>query len=148
MKPKHQVVLSKDDEKMLQNVIKANSSPRTVRRSTILLLAAENKIDSEIASKAKCHVTTVERVRHQFVKQGLEKTVFGSVRQRKRYKVTPKVERDLVELLVRRPPVGREKWTLRVLAAKLRISMESVRLALKRLPEKANNRHNQRFAFG
>ena len=83
---------------------------------------------------------TVERVRRQFVERGLD----GAVRQRRprreyRTRLDGEQEAHLVALACTPPPLGRRRWTLRLLAdtlVELRyadgVSYETVRQALKK----------------
>jgi transposase len=83
---------------------------------------------------------TVERVRQQFAREGLEAAL---VRRRSRRVYQRKLdgsgEAHLIALTCGEPPAGRERWTLRLLAERMvtlehvdALSHETVRRTLKK----------------
>jgi hypothetical protein len=113
-------------------------------RARILLKADQGEggaawADAAIAGALESHPTTVARIRRQFVEEGLDAAL-----ERKRpdrvYARTfdGAAEAHLVALACSRPPAGRERWTLRLLADELvrlevvpAVSHETVRRTLK-----------------
>ena len=144
---KYTVNLSKDERKMLEQLVSMGSGPaRQRRRAQILLLTDEGgngsgMTDKQVASLLTVSTRTIERVREQLVKSGLE-----SVLQRKAYdssrrlrKVDGDLEAQLVALCCSEAPDSRSRWTIRLLADKLveleivdEISRETVRKVLKK----------------
>lgn len=101
-------------------------SAAKVRRARILLLADENQqeaalADHEIAERVGLCERQVVRIRQQFVREGgvpaLER------KKRSRPGTTPKfdgrAEARLVALCCSKPPRGRARWTMRLLADEL-----------------------------
>ena len=112
----------------------------------ILLKADESETgaslrDEEISEHLQVSVSTIERVRKQFVEEGLERALTHKRPYRTRSKkLDGEVEARLVALACAAPPTGRERWTMQMLADKLvelevvdSISDETVRLALKKM---------------
>jgi transposase len=98
-------------------------SAAVITRARILLKAdagAGGWTDGRIAEALDVSPATVARVRKKYVEQGLEAAV-----QRKRptgrhyRKLDGKAEARLVALACGKPPDGRARWTLKLLADKL-----------------------------
>ena len=101
-------------------------SAAKVRRARILLFADENQPgkvlpDSEIAEHVGLCVRQVVRIRQQFARQGGVPTL--ERKKRSRPGTTPKFdgrgEARLVALACSKPPEGRARWTIRLLADEL-----------------------------
>jgi transposase len=136
------VELMKEERTSLLDLIKSGEhSARKLNRARILLLADEGKTDEEIAQVLYTSVPTVQRTRRRFVEGNLE----GALNERPRLgsrlfkKLDEKGEAILETLARSKPPEGRKRWTLQLLADRLvvlnvvdRISRETVRLELKK----------------
>jgi hypothetical protein len=121
------------------------SAARKLLRARVLLLAdqAEEgpaKADPEIVDALGCGRATVERIRKQFVEEGLEDTLEPkpSMRVYER-RLDGKAEAHLVAMVCGTPPEGRSRWTLRLLGDRLvalghveSIAHETVRRTLKK----------------
>jgi transposase len=110
-----------------------------VRRAQTLLLAADGQIDEAIASALQIAVTTVERTRRRFVEEGLDLALKERPRPGGTPKLDPKQQAFVVALACTKPPEGRERWTLQLLADRVvelqvvpDISDEAIRRLLKR----------------
>jgi transposase len=134
------VDLTKDERTDLLDFIKSGeSSARKLNRARILLLADEGKSDSEIAAALHTGTATVHRTRRRFVEGNLE----GALNERPRpggpKKLDEKGEAILETMAQSKPPEGRKRWTLQLLADRLvqlkvvdSISYETVRQELKK----------------
>lgn len=118
---------------------KGESGARRIRRSRILLLADEDRIDKEIASFLGAAVTTVERVRKRFVEEGLEAALSERPRPGAARRLDGRQEAYLMALACSEAPEGRGRWTMGMLTERLveldvveEISDETVRRTLKR----------------
>jgi hypothetical protein len=114
-------------------------------RARVLLLAnqAEGgpaKADPEITEALGCGRATVERIRKQFVEEGLEAVLQPkpSTRVYER-KMDGRTEAHLIALTCGAPPAGRSRWTLRLLGDRMvglghveSLSHETVRRTLKK----------------
>jgi len=101
---------------------------------------AQARNDPEIVEALGCGRATVERVRKQFVEDGLEETLLPkpTIRTYER-RLDGKAEAHLVAIACGAPPEGRVRWTLRLLADRLvglgvteSLSYETVRQTLKK----------------
>ena len=151
MKKRYLVTLTAEERQELQSMVSAGkSAARKLTRSRILLLAdqAEGgpaKSDPEITDALGCGRATVERVRKQFVEEGLEATLKQKPTIRTyENRLDGRAEAHLVAIACGAPPEGRARWTLRLLADRMvalghveSVSHETVRLRLK----KTNSSH-------
>ncbi len=120
-------------------VSKGTASARKIRRARTLLLAAEGRIDQEIAAALQIGVATVERTRRRFVEAGLAAALTERERPGAAPKLTPKQQALTIALACTTPPEGRLRWTLQLLADRLvelevipDISDEAIRRLLKK----------------
>lgn len=120
-------------------VSKGTASARKIRRARTLLLAAEGRTDAEIATSLQIGVATVERTRRRCVEEGLEAALVERERPGATPKLTPKQQAFTIALACTKPPEGRLRWTMQLLAERLvelevipAISDESIRRLLKK----------------
>jgi transposase len=118
---------------------------RALLHARILLKAEQGPsglgwTDNAIAAALDASRSTVERVRKRFAEAGLD-AALAHRRPRREYrrKLDGEQEAHLVALACTPPPVGRRRWTLRLLADKLvelryidGVSYETVRQVLKK----------------
>lgn len=121
------------------------AAARKLVRARVLLRAdqAEGgpaKSDPEIGDAWGCGRATVERIRKQFVEEGLEETLQPkpSMRVYER-RLDGKAEAPLVAIACGAPPEGRSRWTLRLLGDRLvalghveSVAHETIRRTLKK----------------
>jgi hypothetical protein len=97
--------------------------------------------DADIASALEVGVRTVERVRERFVERGLEAALSRKPQDRpsRSLVLDGDAEARLIALACSRPPEGRARWTLRLLAGRLvelevveAVSHETVRRTLQK----------------
>jgi transposase len=113
---------------------------RKVTHARILLKADEGLTDTEIVEHLDVGLATVERVRKQFVLEGLQAALERKKQVNPRaLKLDGEGEARLVQLACSAPPPGRSRWTLHLLAEKLvelkvvdSISHETVRQRLEK----------------
>lgn len=119
------------------------ASARTLTRARILLLTdqerAPRRTDQEIASALLCSPSTVRAIRRRFHEEGLQAALCERPRPGAVPRVTGEVEAKLTMLACSKPPEGRVRWTLRLLADEMvrleyidRISHVTVREHLKK----------------
>lgn len=141
---KHAVYLSEAERAQLRTLVGSGVAPaRMLTRARILLKANQGEggsgwSDAAMAGALEVHPTTVARIRRQFVDQGLA----AALERKRPDRVYPRIldgaaEAHLVTLACSRPPAGRERWTLRLLAEELvqlevveTVSYETVRRTL------------------
>ena len=134
------VDLTEEERTYLLDIIKSGKkSARKLNRARILLLADEGKTDSKIVEALHTGPATVQRIRKRFVEGNLE----GALNERPRVggtkKLNQKGEAVLETLAHSKPPDGRKRWTLQLLADRLvelkvveSISHETVRKEVKK----------------
>lgn len=146
MAKKYRVTLTAQEQADLQTMIsRGKGDARKLAHARILLQADESKqgparTDEQIAQALNTTTRTVERVRERFVEQGLESALLPA-RSRRIYsrKLDGKQEAKLIALACSRPPAGKGRWTLRLLADEAvemeivdSLSHETVRQTLKK----------------
>ena len=140
MAKRYRVTLSVDERERLERLSRQRTaSVRLVRRAQALLLAAEDKTDEVIADRLRMGVATLERLRRRFVEEGLEASLRERPRPGARPKLGPKEQAFVVALACTKPPEGRHRWTMQMLADRVvelemvpDITDEAIRLLLKR----------------
>jgi transposase len=141
MVKRYRVTLTDEERDRLAGLArKRTASVRMVRRAQAMLLAAEDKTDEEIAEQVRMSVTTLERLRRRFVEEGLEASLRERPRPGARPKLGPKEQAFVVALACTKPPEGRHRWTMQLLADRVvelelvpDISDEAIRRLLKRM---------------
>ena len=134
------VDLTEKERAYLLDFIKSGEkSARKLNRARILLLADENKSDREIAEVLHTGASTVQRTRQRFVEGNLEGALNERPRQGRSKGLDEKGEVILETLAHSKPPEGRKRWTLQLLADRLvqlkvvaSISYETVRQEVKK----------------
>lgn len=135
------VHLTETAREQLQTIVsQGQHSARKIKRANMLLVADQGKSDHHISQSLHCHVTTVERIRKRFVRDGLEFALHEKPRPGQPIKLDHRAEAVLIALACSDPPAGRKTWTMELLAGQLverrlvdQISAETVRLRLKKV---------------
>ncbi len=142
----NRVVLTEAQRAELRGLVGAGVAPaRTITRARILLKADHGEggpgwADAAVAGALDVHPGTVQRVRRQFVAEGLEATL-ARKRPDRAYEraLDGRREAHLVALACGEPPDGHARWSLRLLADELvrlevveAVSHETVRRTLKK----------------
>ena len=145
MNKKYIVRLSDQERRGLEQLsAKGKTVAYRIRHAHILLKAdadGPSWTDWCIAEAFSCHARTVEGIRKRFVEQGLDAAL-----NRKKREIPPREklldgekEARLIALSCSKPPKGRARWTLHLLADKMvelevveSISHETVRQTLKK----------------
>lgn len=134
------VDLTKGERTYLLDFIKRGTkSARKLNRARILLLADDGKTDAEIVEALHTGPATVQRIRKRFVEGNLERALNEDPRPGAQRKLDEKAESILEMLAHSKPPDGRKRWTLQLLAERLvalrvvdSISLETVRQEVKK----------------
>ena len=114
---RYRVTLTDEEREQLRALARKRTAPvRAVRRAQALLLAAEDKTDEAIAEQLRMGVATLERLRGRFVEEGLEASLRERPRPGTRPKLGPKEQAFVVALACTKPPEGRHRWTMQMLA--------------------------------
>jgi transposase len=140
MVKKYIVELSAEERaQLLELTRRGKPSARKVKRAQILLLADEGRIDEEISKALHVGFSTVERTRKRLVLEGFLAALNERPRPAGRRKLDAKAEAILETLAQSKPPDGRKRWTMQLLADRLvelkvvdSISDEAVRKLVKK----------------
>lgn len=97
---------------------------RVYKRARVLLLSDENrtggaKSGSRIAEEVEVSLATVQRIRRQFVQEGLQAALSEKARSGAPRKFNERDRSKITALACTEPPKGHARWTLRLLAEKL-----------------------------
>jgi transposase len=143
---RYRVTLTAEERDDLRRMIsRGKADARKLAHARILLQADEAeggpaRVDEGIASALEVSVRTVGRVRQRFVEQGLAAALLPkpSARLYAR-KLDGEQEAHLLALACTRPPEGKARWSLRLLAERMvelehvdTLSHETVRQTLKK----------------
>jgi len=139
------VRLPAEERRLLTDLISSGKTAARAQTHARILLKADAGadgpawVDSAIAAALETSLRTVERVRTAWVTAGLEAALYpqrSSVPRPR--KLDGQQQAHLIALACSAPPVGRTRWTLRLLSERLvqlevveSIAPETVRLALK-----------------
>ena len=139
MNVKYIVELTDDERTELLTMIRGGKpGARKMKRAQILLMATSGATDKEIARALPAGTSTVFRTRRRFVEGGLVHALSEASRPGGTRKLTGKEEALLVATACSKPPEGRARWTLELLAGRMvrlteheSICRETVRRRLK-----------------
>jgi transposase len=146
MKKKYVVTLTDEERERLQEMLsRGRTAARKVTHARILLKAdvangGSGWKDNRIAEALDVGRATIERIRKQFVEEGLEAALERRPPRREyRRKLDGDGEAHLIALACQEPPEGRSRWTLQLLADRMvaleyvdEISYQTVRRTLKK----------------
>jgi transposase len=146
MAKRYRVTLTQPERNELEQMIrKGKSAASKLAHARILLLADESDnapacTDEQIAESLTLSTRTIERVRERFVEQGFEAALVPAKSKRiYTRRLDGKQEAKLIALACSKPPAGKKRWTLRLLADEAveleiadSLSYETVRQTLKK----------------
>ena len=142
----YRVVLTEEQRAELRTLVGSGTAPaRRLTRARVLLKADHGEggpgwSDAAIAAALDVHPDTVQRIRRQFVAEGLAPTL-ARKRPDRVYErsLDGRQEAHLIALACATPPEGQARWSLRLLADELvrrevveAVSYETVRRTLKK----------------
>jgi hypothetical protein len=144
---RYKVTLSAEErEELVGMVNKGKGAARKLTHARILLMADEGEngpgwTDQQIVEGLNISHATVERTRQGCVEEGLERALNHKRPYRTRERIMDgEAEAHLVKLACSAPPIGRDGWTMQLLADKLvelavveQVSDETVRTTLKKM---------------
>lgn len=136
----HCVKLSAHERQYLQKIVKSGEDKaRKITRCRILLLADKGKTDQEISGALNVCLATIFNIRRRYCRGGLERAISEEARSGQPPKFKGKSMAKITALACSKPPEGRAKWSLRLLADRVieldivkTISHVSVRAILKK----------------
>jgi transposase len=143
----YRVTLTQPERDELQQMIsRGKGDARKLAHARVLLQADESddggprRTDEQVAEALNLSTRTVERVRQRFVEQGLEAALIPARTSRVyQRKLDGRQEAKLIALACSKPPAGKKRWTMRLLADEAvemeitdSLSHETVRQTLKK----------------
>jgi transposase len=146
MAKKYRVTLTAEERTGLEAMIsRGKADARKLAHARVLLQADEvdgapARTDQEIASTLNLSTRTVERVRRRFVEEGFEASLLPRPTKRIYARALDGAqEAHLIALACSKPPDGKRRWTLRLLAERVvelgyaeSVSHETVRRTLQK----------------
>ncbi len=146
MAKKYVVRLSVDERTVLTDLISTGKAAARAQTHARILLKADQGadgpawLDADIVAALDVSLRTVERVREAWVTEGLDAALYPKpARAHRSRRLDGEQEAHLVALACSAPPVGKKRWTLRLLANRLvelevvdGIAPETVRTTLKK----------------
>jgi hypothetical protein len=144
---KYHVELTKEERKKIKMVVRSKRVTMEAKKHAQILQDIDesdgNKAisTSKVAGKRGVCPNTVNRVRRTYAESGIESAIFRKKRETPptEPKITGEVEAHIVATACSRPPEGKARWTLSLIANKIvldgvieSISDEAVRLVLKK----------------
>jgi transposase len=120
MNVRYRVELSQAERDELTAMLSAGKhAARKLKRAQILLAADAGSGDEEIARTVSVGGSTVYRTKRRFVEGNLERALTEEPRPGAERKLTGKEEALLVATACAKPPAGRARWTLELLAGEM-----------------------------
>src|SRR5579863_545772 len=117
MNVRYRVELSQAEHDELTGMLGGGKhAARKLKRAQILLAADRGRRDEEIARTVSVGLSTVSRTKRRFVEGNLERALSEEPRPGAERKLTGKEEALLVATACAKPPAGRKRWTLTLLA--------------------------------
>jgi transposase len=117
MNVRYRVELSQAERDELRAMLGGGKhAARKLKRAQILLAADGGGRDEEIARTVSVSLSTVGRTKRRFVEGNLERALSEEPRPGAERKLTGKEEALLVATACAKPPAGRKRWTLTLLA--------------------------------
>jgi transposase len=138
MNIKYLVELSQEERNRLETLLGGGRhSARRLKRAQILLAADDGVADDVIASTLKVSASTIYRTRRRLMTADLDAALSEEPRPGVARKLSGKEEALLVATACSKPPPGRARWTLELLASEMvrltehhELSSETVRRRL------------------
>jgi putative transposase len=114
------ITLSSNDRRSLKTLLtRGTASARTLSRARILDLLHRRQSPSDIARLLQVSQQTVYNVKRRFHDGGLQAALYDQPRSGRPVEIDGKQRAKVTALACSKPPTGRARWTLRLLADKV-----------------------------
>jgi transposase len=141
MNVRYRVTLDTSERvRLVTMVLGGKAAVRKLKRAQILLAADAGSTDEEIARNVAVGTSTVYRVKQRFVEEGLERALSEAPRPGAERKLDATDEALLIAVTCSKPPAGRARWTMQLLADEMvrltaheSVSDETIRRRLREL---------------
>ena len=118
---------------------KGKKSARSLTRAHILLLVHNGEKETKIAEILNISRATVSNVKKRYREEGLKSSLAEKSRPGQPKKYTERQKAEIIAQVCTKPPDGRKRWSLVLLAEEMRskggfetINRETIRLILKK----------------
>jgi len=120
MNIRYRVTLTSEERHQLQALTRGgHRAARRIKRAQILLAADAHTLDDMIARTVGVGTSTVYRTTQRFVEEGLDSALSERPRPGAPRKLGATDEALLVAVACSRPPSGRARWTMHLLAGEV-----------------------------
>jgi transposase len=120
MNVRYRVTLSSQERTELEALVRGGKGPvRRLKRAQILLASDAGSTIEAIAANVAVGTSTVYRARQRFVEDGLETALSEELRPGVERKLSTAEEALLVATACTKPPGGRARWTMELLAGEM-----------------------------
>lgn len=140
MKTKKPVKLKPKERRKLEQLISRGvEKARKITRGRILLMADEDKTDTHIMETLKVARNTIRQIRSRYIQEGLEAAINEQSRTGAPKKFTGRQRAKITAIACSKPPEGRSRWTLRLIAdriVEMKVSDEISHQTVKRILKK------------
>jgi transposase len=117
MNVRYRVALTSQERvELVSMMLGGKGAARRLKRAQILLAADKGSTDEEIARNVSVGTSTVYRTKQRFVEEGMERALNEAPRPGAERKLGVDDESLLVAVACSKPPAGRSRWTLQLLA--------------------------------
>jgi len=125
-RPKTPIILSEEDRKQLNAIVKSRSLPHgVVRRARIVLMAAEGATNGAIAQKVGLSQQSVSKWRKRYVEEGLS-GLHDELRPGRPRTISDEKVSVLIHKTLHTKPKGATHWSTRSMAKENRLSRATV----------------------
>lgn len=121
-KTKYHIELTDSERSLLTRIVcEEKESERTRMRARILLMSEETQPEKvsikKLADMLGTTDTTIQTVRTEYAKGGVEAAVYRKQRTSSKYnsKITDEIARQIREIAASTPPEGKKKWSSRMI---------------------------------
>lgn len=138
MNVRYIVELTPSEREALKTLVASGTKQaRKLKRALVLLASDAGAQDAAIATTVRISTSSIYRTKRRFVEGGIEHALNDDPRPGAGRKLSAKDEATLVALACSKPPAGRARWTLELLAGEVvrltehdRVSRETIRRRL------------------
>lgn len=110
------IELSQEDRNQLMDLVARPTAPAgEVRRARVILASASGEAPSSIAARLELSGESVSRIRRRFLDGGVASLADRQKAGRKDHAVPPETVEQIIQTALSPPPVGRSRWTTRLL---------------------------------
>lgn len=143
MRKQYKIELKRSEQSELEALLhKGKSSARKLNRCRLLLLSHEGKTDAQISKTLGIAPATVFNIRYRYCQEGLKEALGEKPRSGAPRKFTGREEAKVTAIACSKPPEGRSRWTLRLLAdriVELKVTDSIGYVSVRRILKKTNS---------